>query len=87
MRPKMPLFVQKGPYKGHRIRKAQKSHYCENRSAHLAGNAPNCEQTIEPGRHYIETERDPYEAGGFAMRKLCMSCAGPEARADIDPCP
>lgn len=82
----MAAIVHRGPYKGYTIRKARKAHRCENAHAHKAGNpdAALCEVTIWPGRHYVETECDPYAAGGFGMSKLCMSCAGDEVAMLVD---
>lgn len=83
------MIIQTGPWKGHALRKGRKAHRCENASAHKAGNpdAANCEVTIAAGSHYVETECDPYEAGGFGMSKLCLPCAGADALAALLPTP
>jgi hypothetical protein len=44
----MSVIVQRGPWKGHQIRKGRKSHKCD-----------DCKQVIRPGDHYLETEVDP----------------------------
>jgi hypothetical protein len=54
------------------IRRARKATFCY-----------NCESDILPGNHYAEMEVDPDVAGGFGQKKLCMVCAGPEAREAV----
>ena len=69
----MALTVIGGDLDGHAIRRARKRTYC-------------CEDhaDIMPGQYYTELECDPYTAGGFGMKKLCMACAPIEARAALE---
>lgn len=69
----MGVIVQRGPWKGHQIRKGRKTHKCV-----------DCKKFIPCGAHYLEVEVDPDEAGGFGMKKICMCCAGDEAAMTID---
>lgn len=68
----MGTIVQRGQYKGHQIRKGRKWHKCT-----------FCQKRINAGSHYLELEVDPDLAGGFGMKKICMSCAGDEADAAV----
>lgn len=72
----MALTVTGGWLNQMPIRRARKPATCNN-WRHCA--APD----ILPGHHYTEMEVDPDVAGGFGMKKLCMACAGEEARASL----
>jgi len=65
----MSIQIQGGWLDQRLIRRARKATFCR-----------NCESDILPGNHYAEMEVDPDVAGGFGQKKLCMACAGPEAR-------
>ena len=74
----MAIQVQGGRHDGMLIRKARKATWCNNQR--------HCCKTgaeIQPGEHYTEMEVDPDVAGGFGMKKLCMACAGEEARTSL----
>jgi hypothetical protein len=73
----LAINVQGGWTDGMPIRRARKTAYCHNWR--------NCEGTreIAPGGYYTEMEVDPDVAGGFGMKKLCMTCAGAEARNSL----
>jgi hypothetical protein len=65
----MPTTISGGWLDGRYVRKARTATYC-----------CECERDIAPGAHYAEMEVDPDAAGGFGQKKLCIPCAGPEAR-------
>ncbi|MCU7917098.1 MAG: hypothetical protein KZQ95_01915 [Candidatus Thiodiazotropha sp. (ex Epidulcina cf. delphinae)] len=50
-----------------RVRQARKAGPC-------AGWMKKGGHTINPGDLYVETEIDPYTAGGFAMDRCCLDC-------------
>jgi hypothetical protein len=59
------------------VRKARVAHRCANASRAERGLdwAQQCHRDINPGDQYAEGEINPYEAGGFAHERFCMSCA------------
>ena len=69
----MPIEISAGPLAGHMIRKARKPGRC--------ADYRHCHTIIRPGDLYAEGDVDPYTAGGFANERLCLECAGPDARA------
>lgn len=72
----MTITVQGGWLDGMVVRRARKEAQCNNWR--------HCpDSRIKPGDHYSEMECDPDVAGGFGMKKLCMACAGDEARASL----
>lgn len=73
----MAITVTGGWLDGMHIRRARKPTFCSEwkRCA---------DRDIAPGSYYTEMEVDPDVAGGFGMKKLCMACAGDEARASLE---
>jgi hypothetical protein len=72
----MAITIAGGWLQGNLIRKARVLAHCDNWR--------HCpDQTIHPGQFYAEYELDPDSAGGFGMKKVCMVCAGDEARATL----
>jgi hypothetical protein len=72
----MPITINGGWLDGNLIRRARKPAFCNNWR-----HCPN--QHIQPGSYYAEMEVDPDVAGGWGMKKLCMVCAGDEARRSL----
>ncbi len=52
-------------------------------------NNPAGHARIEVGDLFVETETDPARAGGFAMQRVCLDCAGLHLRAvgQLEICP
>jgi len=71
----MAIEIKGGWLDGHMIRRARKVVSCND--------FRHCQTTIKAGDYYAESECDPYYAGGFGMTKLCMNCAGEEAKASL----
>lgn len=72
-----PIVISGGWLEGRAIRRARKEARCDNwRLCPTKG-------SIKPGELYAEYECDPDTAGGFGMKKLCIDCAGEEARLAI----
>jgi hypothetical protein len=79
-----PIEVERGPWKGHVIRRARKAGGCEyfrgfdpRRAAFENG---RCPRTIEVGDLYLAGEVT-MDAGGYGQARYCLHCAGPEALA------
>lgn len=53
---------------------ARKAGNCVNRGPAEAGNAPECQRTIEVGDVYFDGDLDPYKAGGFGRDRVCAPC-------------
>jgi hypothetical protein len=63
-----PQFVEKGTYKGYRIRAARKAGRCDKRG---------CGNIIETGHRYVEGDGHPTKGPlGMARERLCLSCGG-----------
>jgi hypothetical protein len=72
----MAITIDGGWLAGNLIRRARVQAQCNNWR-----HCPDAK--IRPGQFYAEYECDPDSAGGFGMKKLCMVCAGEEARATL----
>jgi hypothetical protein len=72
----MMIRINGGWLDGHLIRRARKAHRCD---AWLGGKRGRCDNVILPGSYYAEGEPND-RAGGYGDDRLCLECAGPEAR-------
>ena len=76
----MTININGGWLDRHLIRRARKTHRCD---AWLGSTRyGRCANVILPGNYYAEG--DPNDrAGGYGNDRLCLECAGPEARASV----
>ncbi len=72
----MMIRINGGWLDGHLIRRARKAHRCD---AWLGWKRGRCDNVILPGSYYAEGEPND-RAGGYGDDRLCLECAGPEAR-------
>jgi hypothetical protein len=72
----MAIAIQGGWLNGRLIRRARKPLACNDYR--------HCRTMIQAGDYYAEMEVDPDLASGYGMKKLCMNCAGEEARATLE---
>ena len=73
------IEIKGGSFDGHLIRRARKPYTCE---AWLGSKHGKCRKSIPAGTYYAEGEPND-TAGGYGRARLCLDCAGPEARAAI----
>ncbi|HET8638123.1 MAG TPA: hypothetical protein VFL96_14840 [Acidobacteriaceae bacterium] len=69
----MSAEITSGWLQGRMIRRARKAGRCAQYRL--------CKHEIQRGELYAEGELDPYTAGGFALERYCLPCAGEEAQA------
>ncbi len=76
----MMIRINGGPIGGHTMRRARKEYSCDGWSNALPGH--RCPNKIIPGDYYALGIRGAL-SGGFGVDRLCLECAGPEARASV----
>jgi len=69
----MVQVVASGPFVGSPIRTAKKAGKC--------ADFRHCGNMINVGDLYVQGDCDPYEAGGFAHDRMCLSCGGIAAQS------
>ena len=76
----MMITVKGGPIGGHTLRRARKERSCDGLPEGRSGR--RCPNKIMAGDYYALGPLSAFSAGK-GMDRLCLECAGPEARASV----